>query len=154
MTSPDPATGLDTPDPGLASLPPRIVFYDGVCVFCEGLVPWIFAHDPGERLHFAPLQGETAARVRDAFPESFPSDVDTVLLYERDEHSLVQRAEAIFRVAELLEGRWRHVARLRALPDWLMELAYRAFAASRYRLFGRLDACPIPTDAERRRLLP
>ena len=148
------ATGLETPDPELASLPPRIVFFDGVCVFCEGLVRWLFDRDPEEQFHFASLQGETAARVREAFPESFPTDIDTFVFYERDERALALRADAVFRLAGQLDGRWRHVARLRVLPDWLTELAYRAFAASRYRLFGRLDACPIPTDAERRRLLP
>ena len=54
----------DTQAVAAAALPPRIVLFDGVCVFCERSVGWLLKHDRDRRLHFAPLQGATAAALR------------------------------------------------------------------------------------------
>ena len=39
-----------------------IVFFDGDCLLCEGVVKWLNRMDDNDRLKFAPLQGETAKR--------------------------------------------------------------------------------------------
>ena len=150
--SPAAATGLP------AGLPARIVFFDGICGFCDGAVRWLIEHDPQARLHFAPLQGETAARVQARFPERFPTDVDT-LVYLRPsrrngEPELLLRSAALFELLDEVGGAWHWLVALRVLPRALTDLAYRAFAACRYRLFGRIDACSIPSAGDRARLLP
>ena len=140
----------------LASLPARIVFFDGVCAFCDGAVRWLRARDPAGRFHFAPLQGETAARLRRAFPAEFPTAIDTLVYVERRgaDTRIDLRSDAVFRLCEELGGGWQAVAWLRALPRWLTDFGYRVFAHSRYRLFGRMDACDVPTPGQRERLLP
>jgi predicted DCC family thiol-disulfide oxidoreductase YuxK len=53
-----------------------------------------------------------------------------------------------------LPGPWPAVAALMSwIPRPLGDLAYRLVARYRYRIWGRLDACPIPTDAERAKFL-
>ena len=42
---------------------------------------------------------------------------------------------------------------LRWLPRVLRDLPYRLFVKLRYRVFGRLDACPIPTPEQASRFL-
>jgi len=142
----------------LAALPARIAFFDGVCAFCEGTARWLIEHDREALIHFAPLQGETAAAVRAVFPDRFPEDIDTfVYLQPGDERAgrrLNLRSQAIFALADDLGDELRWITRFRWLPRWLTDLAYRAFAASRYRVFGKLDACDIPSPADRARLLP
>jgi predicted DCC family thiol-disulfide oxidoreductase YuxK len=146
-------------------LPPRIVFFDGVCSFCDGAVAWLRDRDPHGRLFFASLQGETARRFRRAFPSDFPADLDSIVYVDRSEATersgatsapprIDQRADAIIRLCEEIGGGWEHARLLRRLPDWLTDLAYRAFAGNRYRMFGRLDACRIATPEEQKRLLP
>ena len=131
-------------------LPPRIVFFDGVCRFCDGAVRWLLERDPEGRLHFAPLQGETAAALRERHPE-FPSDIDTLVYVESDAagERIYTRSDAIFRVVAEIRGPWRHIARLRFLPRVLTDALYRAFVRNRYRIFGKLDECLLP-DAEQR----
>ena len=140
----------------LASLPADIVFFDGVCGFCDSAVRWLQARDPAGRFHFAPLQGQTAEVVRRRFPSDFPETVDTLVYAERVGHEtrIHLRSQAVFRLCEELGGAWRSLAWLRALPRWLSDLGYRAFSRSRYRVFGRIDACDIPTPEQRERLLP
>jgi predicted DCC family thiol-disulfide oxidoreductase YuxK len=137
----------------LADLPSRIVFFDGVCSFCDGSVRWLVEHDPERHLHFAPLQGDTAATVRAAFPDCFPTDIDTIVYYRPGPDgrpAISLRAQAIFEILREVGGGWRWLSVLRFLPASLSELGYRIFARNRYRIFGRLEACalPSPDDAE------
>ena len=48
----------------MAEAPRTIVFYDGVCALCNGFVKFATRRDKGAALHFAPLQGDTAARMK------------------------------------------------------------------------------------------
>ena len=45
-------------------LPPHVLFYDGVCAMCNGIVKTMIRLDREGIFHYAPLQGETAARAR------------------------------------------------------------------------------------------
>ena len=130
------------------------MLFDGVCVFCNAGVRWLMERDPRARLHFAPLQGETASALRARHPE-IPSELATFVYVEGDAtgERVFLRSAALFRVLALLDSPWRHVAVLRALPRRLCDAAYQAFARRRYRLFGKLDSCRIPTPDEAQRFL-
>ena len=52
-----------------------------------------------------------------------------------------------------LGGAWRAAAMLRVLPRWLRDPGYDLVARTRYRLFGRYDACPLPDPRHRGRFL-
>jgi predicted DCC family thiol-disulfide oxidoreductase YuxK len=135
--------------------PAHIVLYDGVCGFCNGSVRWLVARDRGARLHYAPLQGETAAALRARHPE-IPTALETIVFVEAvpgGERVWMQSA-AVFRVLRELPAPWRWIAPIRRiLPRALWDAAYRAFAKRRYRWFGRLEACPIPPPALRARIM-
>ena len=135
-------------------LPPHLVLFDGVCVFCEGAVRWIMERDPDARFHFAPLQGETAAALRRAHPQ-LPESIDTLVYVEsRDRAETIHlRSAAAFRILSQIRGPWRGLAWLRVLPRFLTDRAYDAFVRVRYRLFGKRDVCLVPNPEERDRFL-
>ncbi len=146
-------------DPGdreFPQLPPRVVFYDGVCGVCDRAVRWIRARDPSARFHFAPLQGETAAALHRAFPDAFPADIETMAYVESlgTRPKIYLRSRAVFRILDEIGGGGRVLARLRVLPRWLTDLAYGAFVRIRYRVFGKLAACRVPGPDERAYFLP
>jgi predicted DCC family thiol-disulfide oxidoreductase YuxK len=136
------------------ALPPRLVLYDGVCGFCNRSVQWLLAADADGRLHFAPLQGTTAAAVRGRHPE-IPDDIDTIVYVETTdrEECVSLRSEAIFRIYATLELKSRPTSWL-LLPRSWTDLGYRLYHHVRYRLFGKLDACSIPPPEQRDRFLP
>jgi len=138
----------------MATLPPRLVLFDGVCRFCDGAVRWLLDRDPHGRLHFAPLQGETAAALRERHP-SIPTDLDSMVYVESgaEGERVHLESAAVFRVLGQIEGPARHLAHLGRLPRWLTDPLYRIFVRNRYRLFGKLDECVIPTEAERARFV-
>jgi predicted DCC family thiol-disulfide oxidoreductase YuxK len=135
-------------------LPPRLVLFDGVCRFCDRAVRWLIERDPRQRLHFAPLQGETAVDLRRRHPE-IPEDTDTVVYVEvdRDGEHVHLRSAAIFRIAAELTGPWRRLAWLRWLPRPLADAGYCLFASRRYRFFGKFDACAVPPPGQRARFV-
>jgi predicted DCC family thiol-disulfide oxidoreductase YuxK len=110
--------------------------------------------DPAGRIHFAPLQGTTAASLRGRHPE-LPTDLDSVLYVDRSSGTerVFVRSEAIFRLAERLARPPAWLAWAAWLPRRLTDLGYRVFARNRHRLAGAL-ACPILPDAARARFLP
>jgi predicted DCC family thiol-disulfide oxidoreductase YuxK len=136
------------------STAPRLVLYDGVCGFCDASVRWLLARDERGRFRFSPLQGAAAAALRERHPEIGDS-LDSIAYVDASDGSerVHLRSEAVFRILAELDRPWRWVAMLRWLPRPLTDLGYRIFARLRYRVFGRLDECRVPTPAERQRFL-
>ncbi len=132
----------------------RIVLFDGVCVFCDGLVRWLIARDPRARLRFAPLQGQTADALRSAHPE-IPDETATLVYVDATEgpDRIFLRSEAAFRVLAQIESPWRRVAWLRHLPRGFTDLGDQLFVRFRYRVFGKRTECRVPSPSERARFL-
>ena len=136
----------------MSAVPDLLLLYDGDCGFCDRSVQWVLERDVEQRFSFAPLQGDTAAALRDRHPV-IPRDLDSMVLVRvRDqEERIFLRSAAVLRVAAELPGLWRCFGILLVLPGWLMDLFYRPVAALRYRLFGRIDQCRrvLPEEAHR-----
>lgn len=135
-----------------------LVLYDGVCGLCDRSVQWLLDHDTHGRLQFAPLQGETAAQIRARHPE-LPEGLDSILLVENPHSSdgrerIVWHSHAIFRILGHLPPPWRGLRWLSLIPRPLTDLAYRFVARVRYRIWGTLDACRLPSPEEAARFLP
>ena len=133
------------------TLPPRIVLYDGVCGLCDRLVQFLVAKDRARLLRYAPLQGDTAAGLR-AQHASIPEDLDTMVFV--DEGKVYLRSRAAARIARYLPWPWRVVTALRFVPRFVADAVYGLVARSRYRIFGKVEACGLPTREERQLLLP
>ena len=122
-----------------------IVFFDGICGFCNYSINWLVSRDPEHRLRFAPLQGATA---RSEVPDDIRSRLDTLVFLRAG--TMYVRTAAVTRILMTLGGRWWVLgALLWIIPGPVRDLGYRIVARLRYRLFGKHDACRIPTSAER-----
>ena len=132
-----------------------VLLYDGVCAFCDGMVKFILKRDRAKTMTFAPLQGEFAAEVFARHPEL--RALDALILVQRaapvTPGQVWVSSEAVVRVWEYIGGPWRLVALLRVVPRPLRDWAYNRFAGARYRIFGKYDACPIPTPEVRERFM-
>lgn len=130
--------------------PGPIVLYDGECGLCNRSVKFLLKRDGGQ-LYYAPLQGETAAALRERHPE-IPRTLESVVLVDGQRAYL--RSKAFLYGAKYLTRPWRWAYWLRWLPAVLLDLGYRAVARVRYRIWGKYDACRLPTTDERAKLLP
>jgi len=102
-------------------------------------------------LRFAPLQGGTAARLRERSPE-IARDLDSVVFVEHGE--VHTRSRALVRVARHLPFPWRLGSWLAIVPRPLADLVYGFIVRIRYRVFGRYERCQPPPPEARARFLP
>jgi len=137
-------------------MPPPILLYDGVCGLCNRFVQFTLRHDRSAAFRFAALQGPLAAGILARHGVN-SSDLDTVyVVLNRDQpdESLLARSDAVLFVLQQLGGIWRPAARVfRLIPRMLRNWVYQLVARNRYRLFGRYDSCPLPTEETRGRFL-
>src|SRR5262245_15826021 len=125
----------------------HVLFYDGVCGLCDRLVHFVIARDPTRAFRFAPLQGHTAAA--ELSTRGYDAQaLDTVYVVTKDGRVLL-KSRAIFFILSQLGGAWRVLSALRILPRFLTDLGYDLIASIRYRIWGRMDACPAPPPETR-----
>jgi predicted DCC family thiol-disulfide oxidoreductase YuxK len=142
-----------------------VLLYDGVCGLCNRMVQLILRRDRDGVFRFASLQSALAQRVLAGYGVD-AVDLDSVYVvtnYNPQKRSeggadhnevLLARSDALMFVGCKLGGMWRILAwLLRIAPRALREWGYRAVARRRYRLFGRYEACPAPSEATRARFL-
>jgi predicted DCC family thiol-disulfide oxidoreductase YuxK len=130
-------------------VPLPILFYDGDCGLCDRFVNFLIAQDRRGRLHYAPLQGETA---RSAVPADVAGSVDSVILL--DEQGLHVRSDAALRAIARLGGAWRLASLGRGVPRLIRDGVYDHVATNRYQWFGGARVCRLPDRTQRRRFLP
>jgi predicted DCC family thiol-disulfide oxidoreductase YuxK len=127
-----------------------IVLFDGVCRFCNAGVNFLIDHDSKARLRFAALQSSTGQRLLEKFGLA-TNRFDTMVLVEGGRCYV--RSTAALRIATYLDGYWWLLAGALFLPAFLRDWPYSLLARNRYRWFGTLEACRVPTPEIRRRFL-
>jgi predicted DCC family thiol-disulfide oxidoreductase YuxK len=143
----------ETREPG----PRLLVLFDGQCGLCNRSVRWFLRRDRNDQLRFTPSSspaGADAMAKHGLDPAITPSSVMVVEATGTPAERLVTHSDAVLVLLARLPAPWPALAALgRLIPRGLRNLAYRAVARWRYSIWGRLDACPIPTAEERRRFL-
>lgn len=127
----------------------RLVLFDGVCNFCNGAVNFIIRHDGEKKFKFAPLQSEIGQQMQAKY--GIGEDVDSIILVENDK--AYTHSTAGLRVAKGLGSIWSLGYVFIIVPSFIRDFFYRLFAKYRYRLFGRTEACMLPTPDVRERFL-
>ena len=137
-----------------------LVIFDGHCGLCNGSVRWFLVRDRKDRLRFVPSESPKVAEILRRHGVNLvadPAGPDTILVV-RDpgggaEH-LLERSDGVMAMLEELPRPWPAVAAvLRWIPRGLRDLVYRLIARWRYRIWGRLESCPLLTAEERGRFL-
>lgn len=132
-------------------LPPRVLFFDGVCVMCNRIVERLLRIDKARQFHFASLQGETAGALRARHSE-MPSALETMVYVENG--SIYVSSTGVLRALRQVPYPYKALSWLRVLPTSLTDRLYRLVARSRYRVFGTYETCPLPPVEDRARFLP
>jgi predicted DCC family thiol-disulfide oxidoreductase YuxK len=127
-----------------------LVLFDGVCNFCNGAVNFIIARDRDAYFKFAPLQSEVGVETQGQYGID-ATKIDSIIFIENDKVYL--HSTAALRIARHLNGLWPVFYVFIIVPRPIRDWAYKLFAKYRYKLFGRQDACMMPTPNVRARFL-
>lgn len=122
-----------------------IIFFDGVCNFCNASVNFIIDHDSTRRYRFASLQSELGQKTLQENGYSI-IELNTILLLRSGK--LYQKSTAALEIARYLKG-WSWLYGFILLPRFIRDAVYGLVARNRYRIFGKSESCRIPTPEER-----
>jgi predicted DCC family thiol-disulfide oxidoreductase YuxK len=126
-----------------------IIFYDDVCVMCNGFVNLMLRMDRRQQFLFAPLGGETSRKILPPLPED-PGQWSMIYV---DEAGIHDQSDASLEVYRRMGGLFWLLSLARIVPRLIRNPAYRVLARNRYRWFGKHDTCRLPSAAEKARFL-
>lgn len=131
--------------------PSHLVLFDGVCNLCNGAVRFIIRHDRKGKFKFASLQSTVGRKILEQIGGRPGGDLYSIVLI-RDGKAF-DRSTAALEIARDLSPPWHLLYSFRVVPKFLRDAVYKLVAVNRYRIFGKKDACMIPTPELRARFV-
>lgn len=132
-----------------------VLLYDGLCGFCNESVQRILRFEKKRTLLFAALQSDYGKSILALHPDL--EGIDSVVFVESSvdpsKGRVFVRSDAVLQIARYLGGPWKLALAAYVIPRSVRDYFYDQFAKRRYRWFGKLDACLIPSPEVRARFL-
>ena len=136
--------------PNAEDLPENILFFDGVCGLCNQFVDMALKLDRHQRIKFAPIQGEIAQKI---LTNEQREKLDTVVFWHNQK--LLVRSRAVLALGRTLGGWPRLCGMMGAIvPSPIADMVYKVVSRYRYRIWGKKEACRLPTAEEKQAFLP
>jgi predicted DCC family thiol-disulfide oxidoreductase YuxK len=127
-----------------------VVVFDGICNLCSHSVQFILRHEVKPEILFASVQSPPGSKLLREFG-FVPEDVKTFVLISGGR--AYAKSTAAIRVARKLRGPWKLLAAVWVIPRPVRDYLYDVIARNRYRWFGKLEACMVPTQSLASRFL-
>ena len=125
-----------------------VIFFDGYCNLCNGAVQWIIKRDTKEQFYFTPISSQYAGRVLSPY---FLTSVDSIVLIADGQTYI--KSTAALEIASRLPYPYPLLKIFSVIPAVLRDMVYDFIARNRYRIWGKRDACMIPTPDLKARFL-
>ena len=126
-----------------------IVLFDGECNFCDGSVQFIIKRDAAGYFKFASLQSPVGQALLKQY--NIPTNLDSFILIE--DGRVYSKSTAGLKVCRHLDGPWKLCYAARVIPAPIRNLVYNLIAKNRYKWFGKMEVCMLPTPEQRKRFL-
>ena len=127
-----------------------VIYFDGVCNYCNGAVNLVIRHDRKERFLFATLQSAAGQQMLNE--NNLPTkDFTSFVLKEKNR--ILTKSSAALRVAALLPWYWQWTRIGWIFPRFFRDAVYQVIARNRYKWFGKKETCMVPSAALRARFL-
>jgi predicted DCC family thiol-disulfide oxidoreductase YuxK len=137
-----------------------LVIFDGRCGFCNHSVRWLLRRDRRDRLRFVASESERVVGLlaRHGVDVASNADGPGSIVVARDAggaaESVLVRSDAVVALLRELHGPWARVGTaIKWVPRPMRDMGYGLAARWRYRIWGRLESCPVPLLEERERFL-
>jgi len=121
----------------------KIILFDGVCNLCNRSVQHIIKRDKNDLFRFASLQSEIGLKLVSE-RRIDTSKVDSIILIEPGVAYFI-KADAAIEIAKEIGGLWTVFSLFQWVPASIRNIVYDLVAKYRYRWFGKMDQCMIPT---------
>lgn len=134
-------------------LPDNLIFFDGVCVLCHGWTRLLLSRsirrrslESGTVFYFSILQGKLAKQV---LPREYTTPPFKSVIYVKQGAIFSESDAILISLKDCYPWiRWIFCIFL-ILPKVIRDRFYWLISASRYKLFGRYEQCPLPKQEEK-----
>jgi predicted DCC family thiol-disulfide oxidoreductase YuxK len=128
----------------------HIILFDGLCKLCHFSVRFVIKHDKNEKFHFVSLQSSKGKKLlqQAGLPENYLNGL--VYINGSD---YFQDSTGVLRILKELDGIWKAFYIFILIPRKIRDSIYHFIARTRYRIFGKYESCPIPTEESKHRFL-
>lgn len=127
-----------------------VLLFDGACNLCNGLVQFVIKRDPEAKIRFAALQSMQGRTFMKKL--KLPVQELETLVLVKDGNALTKSSGALTLLREL-GGFWGLLYVFMVVPRFIRDWVYDLVARNRYSIFGRTQACMIPTPDMKKRFL-
>jgi predicted DCC family thiol-disulfide oxidoreductase YuxK len=125
---------------------PVIVIYDGRCGLCHRAVRHILKWDHYNRFQFAANESEPGKSLLKHSGIPFDPPPETIVVIA--DNKTFTESDAALIIAQNLGGiHWPLVVGW-VVPKFMRDWFYKRIARNRYRIFGQLAECRLPSQAE------
>jgi predicted DCC family thiol-disulfide oxidoreductase YuxK len=151
------STAATHQSPSVDALTSRhIFFYDGVCVYCKGIVEACLASDPTQQFYYSPLQSEFAQRVLGEYGLDSTQLLSMYVVsdFRTSSEALHRAAPASNFVLLRLSGDLKQIGEQNsAKPRAQQDAEYKDTADNRYERYGKMDDVWTAEDDRRARFV-
>ncbi|CDZ61077.1 thiol-disulfide oxidoreductase DCC family protein [Neorhizobium galegae] len=127
-----------------------IIVFDAMCVLCSANAQFVLRHDRAARFRLASMQGEVGAALYRRCGID-PENPETMIVV--DGQSVLRDSDAVLAIYDGLGWPWKALSIVRLAPRFIRDPLYRLIARNRYRIFGRREACWLPSPEQAQRIL-
>jgi len=126
-----------------------VIFFDGICNYCNAMVNFAIRNDKKASLKFSPLQSFAGKQMMKEF--KIPAEVDSIIFL--DKGKVYTHSDAAIRITKYLRWPSKAFYAFIIVPQFVRQPLYKWVARNRYRWFGKKEKCMVPTPDVKARFL-
>lgn len=127
-----------------------LILFDGLCNLCNGSVNFILKRDKPGKFKYASLQSDIGIEL--CKQHNIDTNiVNSIVLIKNDK--IYIKSNAVLEILKDMPIGWRVFRIGIILPKFIRDWLYDIIAKHRYRIFGKKDECPIPSEDVQDRFL-
>ena len=123
----------------------KVILFDGYCGLCNNSVNWVISKDTNFVFRYSTIQGQYIKGLD--LKLVTPETPDSIIFF--DNGSFTEKSTAALLIAKELPYPWKLLYNFIIVPRSIRDFAYDYISKNRYRWFGKLDQCRLPTPNEK-----
>ena len=121
----------------------KVILFDGVCNLCNNSVKFIIKNDKNNIFKFAPLQSEYGINVQNRHNIN-TNEINSIILI--DGEKIYTKSNAALHIAKDLNAPYFVFYIFIIIPVFIRNFIYDLIAKNRYKWFGKMESCMIPSN--------
>lgn len=129
----------------------NFVFFDSSCIMCNRSILFMIKIDKMENFKFCSLQSKLAMEILSQFKITLGTDFST--MYVLHDKKIYTRSDCFILFLSIMGGYWKLISViLRLFPKIIRNSVYD-FVSKHRKRFLKKNACTIPTESVRKRII-